>query len=102
MAEDDRECAFRIFAGECVCICSPLSALSPPSSGTEGLGVTSVTDAGVVDFDSDFVCFGRSDLYILDREVFGGFPSYCCLDRMSLNTFFRVLISGLRFVSPCK
>ena len=54
----------------------------------QGLGITGVTDASVVDFDSDFVCFGRSDLYILDREVFGGFPSYCCLDRMSLNTFF--------------
>ena len=87
MAEDDGECAFRVFARQCVCICSLVSALCPPLNGTHGLRVTGVTDAGVVDLNSDFVCSGRSDLYILDREVFCSFPSYCCLGRISLSAF---------------
>lgn len=52
--QDDREGTFGVLAGQCVGIC--------------------VADTCVVDLDTDFVSLGRSDLDILDGEVFAGFP----------------------------
>jgi hypothetical protein len=38
-----------------------------------------MTDTGVVDLDTNFVCLGCFDLDILDAEVLAGFPGNCCL-----------------------
>lgn len=54
VSKHDWKGAFRIFARESVCIC--------------------VTDAGVVDFDSDFVSSRRLDFDLFDAEVFASFP----------------------------
>lgn len=54
VSEDDGEGTFWVLAGQCVGIC--------------------VADTGVVDLDTDFVSFGRSDLDVFDAKVLAGFP----------------------------
>lgn len=82
VAQDDWKRTLGVLAGEGICICGgenqPRSATgcNACKGDVSGLGLTCVTDSGVVDFDSNLVGLGRCDLNVLDAQVFAGLPSH--------------------------
>lgn len=46
--------------------------------------LTSMTDASVVDLDSDFMGFGRRNFDILNGQVLSCFPGHCGLNTISM------------------
>jgi hypothetical protein len=82
--QDNGECTFGVFAGECVGICGSVSGMWLAEE-LVGNKHTCVTDAGVVYLYAYFVGLGGSDFNVLDGEFFSSFPSYGCLRWISVR-----------------